>query len=193
MTLNKEVKKLLIFTLRNSDLSFFFLTNRDTAVFDLIRLETDTSEAKKYRPMWSKWAYWLLTYQLKKVQLCHSCLCAPGCQVNRRTSAKWVRVEMGARPWPHASASSPVPYYHRHYCCALRHMLLRPLGQQTQQCPSLQTSHRATVNHTTVKHCPSMSMFLVHPVSTDCACNLQATWYSYSVCFMISFVGQAHF
>lgn len=140
--------------------------NKDTAVFDLILLETDINEAKNIGQCDQSGD--IETYRLEKVPLCHSCLCATGCQVNRRTSAKWVRVEMGARPWPHASASSPVPYNYRRYCCTPRRMLLRPLGQQTQQCPSLQTSHRATVNHTAVKHCP-------YPVSTDCVCNLQAT------------------
>ena len=38
-------------------------------------------------------------------------LCA-GCQVNKQTTAKWVRVEMRARMWPRASTSAPVPHQH---------------------------------------------------------------------------------
>lgn len=49
-------------------------------------------------------------------------VCAPGRQVNKQASAKWVRVEMRARPWPHANTS---PVLHHHQC-----MLLRLLAQQ---------------------------------------------------------------
>ena len=38
-------------------------------------------------------------------------LCA-GCQVNKQTTAKWVRVEMRARTWPRASTSAPIPHQH---------------------------------------------------------------------------------
>lgn len=46
---------------------------------------------------------------LKEAALHHSCLTVAGCRVNVPTGAKWVRVEMGARPWRHANASSPLP------------------------------------------------------------------------------------
>lgn len=42
-------------------------------------------------------------------------VCWPGCQVNERAAAKWVRVEMRAQPWPHANTSPPPAPHHR-YC-----------------------------------------------------------------------------
>lgn len=75
------------------------------------------------------WCLKLLTLTEETAALSQLSVCAPGCRVNKQDGAKWVRVEMGARPWPHANASSPVPHHHHHYCTLLR-MLLRPLAQQ---------------------------------------------------------------
>lgn len=64
------------------------------------------------------WCLKLLTPTEETAALSQLSVCAPGCRVNKQAGAKWVRVEMGARPWPHANASSPVP--HHHYCTLLR-------------------------------------------------------------------------